>query len=100
VHVSGLHVPGGHAYLSACDASVAAPNLTNEAVHITSGFQLAGYQHVIGTLWPVNDFLATAMAEEFYRVRTLPRHSRGLGRTRTPVSSRRHGRRSVTVKIE
>ena len=68
--VSGLHVPGGLAYLSACDTSVVAPNLANEAVHITSAFQLAGYQHVIGTLWPVNDLLATRMTKEFYRALT------------------------------
>jgi CHAT domain-containing protein len=62
-----LHVSGGLAYLSACDTTVAAPTLTNEAVHIGSAFQLAGYQHVIGTLWPISDRLAGNVAEEFYR---------------------------------
>ncbi|MFF3019064.1 CHAT domain-containing protein [Streptomyces sp. NPDC057939] len=41
------------AFLAAC--STAAPGLRNpdEAVHLVSGFRLAGFQQVIGTLWPL-----------------------------------------------
>jgi hypothetical protein len=55
------------AYLSAC--STAAPTnsvLLDEAIHLTSAFQLAGFPHVIGTLWPIDDRLAVEVAESFY----------------------------------
>jgi CHAT domain-containing protein len=29
-------------------------------------FQLAGYQHVIGTLWPIGDTAARELAHDFY----------------------------------
>jgi CHAT domain len=54
------------AYLSACSTSDTSPRLVDEAVHITSAFQLAGYRHVIGTLWPVDDQAAVRIATEVY----------------------------------
>jgi CHAT domain-containing protein len=36
-------------------------------VHITGAFHLAGYRHVIGTLWPIYDDLARALDIEVYR---------------------------------
>ena len=42
----------GLAYLSACSTTDSVPRLADEAVRITAAFQLAGYQHVIGTLCP------------------------------------------------
>ncbi|GFF61845.1 hypothetical protein IFM51744_10810 [Aspergillus udagawae] len=40
------------AYLSACKtASNLADSLLDEGIHIAAGFQMAGFQHVIGTLW-------------------------------------------------
>jgi hypothetical protein len=42
----------GLAYLSACSTTDSVPHLADEAVRITAAFQLAGYQHVIGTLCP------------------------------------------------
>jgi tetratricopeptide (TPR) repeat protein len=54
------------AYLSACQTSRVAAHLSDEAVHITSAFQLAGYPQVIGTLWPVNDRVAAKIAQKFY----------------------------------
>jgi len=50
--ISRLRLPGVLAYLSACSTAVTGPELADESVHIVSAFQLAGYQHVIGTLWP------------------------------------------------
>ncbi|CEI39846.1 hypothetical protein FVEN_g2124 [Fusarium venenatum] len=44
------------AYLSACGTSrIRTAGFVDEAIHMTSAFQLAGFQHVIGTLWDVND---------------------------------------------
>lgn len=55
------------AYLSACrTAFMASTELIDEAIHLTSAFQLAGYPHVIGTLWEVNDEAASLMAPAFY----------------------------------
>jgi hypothetical protein len=59
-------IAGTLAYLSACETSVTSQELADEAVHITGAFQLAGYQHVIGTLWPVVDSAAKVLAVEFY----------------------------------
>ncbi|MFF8641321.1 CHAT domain-containing protein [Streptomyces sp. NPDC015345] len=55
------------AYLSACStADPGSFDLLDEAIHLTSAFQLAGFPHVIGTLWPVSDRLAADIAESFY----------------------------------
>ncbi|MFJ9030420.1 CHAT domain-containing protein [Streptomyces sp. NPDC102274] len=54
------------AVLSACSTSQGGVTLPDEAVHLMSSFQLAGYPHVIGTLWTVADKLATHVAEQFY----------------------------------
>ncbi|MFC8293532.1 CHAT domain-containing protein [Streptomyces sp. NPDC057242] len=54
------------AYLSSCSTSGTRPELADEAIHITSAFQLAGYRHVVGTLWPVTDQIAPRIAQSFY----------------------------------
>ena len=54
-------------YLSACRTAVTpAAKLLDEAIHLTSAFQLAGSKHVIGTLWEINDALAADIAATFY----------------------------------
>jgi tetratricopeptide (TPR) repeat protein len=56
------------AYLSACRTAVtSAPELVDEAIHLTSAFQLAGFSHVIGTLWEIDDEQAATTAGAFYR---------------------------------
>ncbi|MGQ4399240.1 CHAT domain-containing protein [Streptomyces hayashii] len=65
--VAGVSNPAGAmCYLSACATTESAPRLADEFVHITSAFQLAGFSHVIGTLWPVNDVHAATVATRFY----------------------------------
>ncbi|MEV6478079.1 CHAT domain-containing protein [Streptomyces sp. NPDC051657] len=55
------------AYLSACRTTyTAAPDLIDEAIHLTSAFQLAGFRHVVGTLWEVDDLISATMAQRFY----------------------------------
>jgi CHAT domain len=54
------------AFLSACTTTRSAAALTDESIHLTSGFQLAGYRHVVGTLWPVSDPVAIRAARAFY----------------------------------
>jgi CHAT domain-containing protein len=53
-------------YLSACSTSDPAPQLADQALHITSAIQLIGYRHVIGTLWPVDDRSARTIAAAVY----------------------------------
>jgi len=56
------------AYLSACrTAAIDAARLADEAIHLVSAFQLAGYPHVIGTLWEIDDMIAVEVADNFYR---------------------------------
>ncbi|MHC3474293.1 CHAT domain-containing protein [Streptomyces sp. 7R007] len=56
------------AYLSACRTAVTdIADLADESIHLTSAFQLAGYPHVIGTLWEINDMIAVEVAGRFYR---------------------------------
>jgi CHAT domain-containing protein len=60
----------GHArlaYLSACStADPGRADLLDESIHLSSAFQLAGFPHVVGTLWPIDDQLAVTVAESFY----------------------------------
>jgi len=68
--ISSLKLTGSLAYLSACDTTVTSPALADEAVHITGAFHLAGYAHVIGTLWPIDDATGSDLACSFYRLLT------------------------------
>nr|WP_052478041.1 CHAT domain-containing protein [Kibdelosporangium sp. MJ126-NF4]CEL15596.1 hypothetical protein [Kibdelosporangium sp. MJ126-NF4] len=54
------------AYLSACSTAVAGPAQPDEALHLSSAFQLAGFRHVIASLWPVADSVAARAADSFY----------------------------------
>jgi CHAT domain-containing protein len=57
------------AYLSACDTSISRGDLADEALHITGAFQMAGFRHVIGTLWTVGDATARTVADQYYDAR-------------------------------
>jgi CHAT domain-containing protein len=46
------------AFLSACSTARPGDRLADEASHLASAFQLAGYRHVLATLWPVPDWPA------------------------------------------
>ncbi|MFC9894505.1 CHAT domain-containing protein [Nocardia sp. NPDC127579] len=54
------------AYLSACDTTSTHPNTADEAIHLVAATQLAGYRHVIGTMWAINDQSALDVATGFY----------------------------------
>jgi CHAT domain-containing protein len=55
------------AFLSACaTVRTGRPRLADEAVHLSAGFQLSGYRHVIATLWPIGDKPARQIATQFY----------------------------------
>lgn len=54
------------AFLSACSTARPGDRLADEAIHLASAFQLAGYRHVIGTLWPISDDHAVQVADDLY----------------------------------
>jgi CHAT domain-containing protein len=65
--LAALHLPGRDlAMLTACSTSEVDPDLTEESTHLTGAFQLAGFRHVIGALWPVSDAVAARLAGDFY----------------------------------
>lgn len=56
------------AYLSACHTSNNVNEiLAAESLHLGAAFRLAGFRHVIGTLWEVDDSLCVDMARETYQ---------------------------------
>lgn len=55
------------AYLSACSTGANQKALLcDEGVHLASSLQLAGFQHVVGTLWEVSDQHCVDVARAFY----------------------------------
>jgi CHAT domain-containing protein len=55
------------AYLSACStAENKGARLRDEVIHIVSGFQVAGFPHVIGSLWSAGDDECVEVASGFY----------------------------------
>ncbi|KAM0246127.1 hypothetical protein ACHAP5_004909 [Fusarium lateritium] len=55
------------AYLSACGTGqIKSQKLFDEGIHLISACQLAGFRHVIGTLWEVNDESCVDMAAIIY----------------------------------
>jgi hypothetical protein len=63
--IIGLKLEHGQfAFLSACQ-SAGNPNLDllDESIHLTAAFQVAGFSHVIGSLWKIRDCYAATIAE-------------------------------------
>jgi hypothetical protein len=54
------------AYLSACSTANYGVRHADEVLHLGSAFQLAGFRHVVATLWPLGDAIATEAAQAFY----------------------------------
>ncbi|KAK7226892.1 hypothetical protein V2G26_014895 [Clonostachys chloroleuca] len=51
------------ANLSACGTGqVRHEGLVNEGIHLISAFQLAGFEHAIGSLWQVDDSVCVSMS--------------------------------------
>ena len=65
-HLSRQRLDTELAFLSACQTSVGSTRLPDEAIHLASALQLAGYRHVIATLWSVRSVHAATIATGFY----------------------------------
>lgn len=64
--VQARYEPAQLAYLSACSTARSSVAHADEAIHLTSAFQVAGFRNVIGTLWAVPDKIAADTARLFY----------------------------------
>ncbi|KAI1009717.1 hypothetical protein LB504_002980 [Fusarium proliferatum] len=68
----GIHIQDSRpflAYLSACETKASdRVQLLDESLDLTNAFQLAGFRHVVGTLWVVSDQRCVDVAKEFYQV--------------------------------
>ncbi|KAH8811034.1 CHAT domain-containing protein [Xylogone sp. PMI_703] len=61
------HAPPFLAYLSACGTGrTQNSKFVDESIHLISACQLAGFRHVIGTLWEVNDQTCVDVAKITY----------------------------------
>lgn len=54
------------AFLAACETALTGHRFADEALHMASAFQLAGFPHVIGTLWEVYDDLTASVSRSVY----------------------------------
>ena len=55
------------AYLSACGTGqIKDDRFVDESIHLVSAYQLAGFRHVVGTLWEVNDETCVDIARMTY----------------------------------
>jgi CHAT domain-containing protein len=66
-------------YLSACStAETRGSELADEGLHISSALQLAGFAHVIGSIWSVDDTVSVHVASSFYK-NLVTKRRLGLG---------------------
>ena len=63
------------AFLSACETYRGGTLIPDEGITLAAALQLAGYRHVIGTLWQIG-IIATEVARHFYE--QVLRHSGGV----------------------
>ncbi|MFF1418233.1 CHAT domain-containing protein [Streptomyces sp. NPDC058280] len=58
------------AFLAACGTARTSERLSDEAIHITSAFLLAGFPTAVGTLWEIDSTHADHVTRDFYRSMT------------------------------
>ncbi|MFJ5643521.1 CHAT domain-containing protein [Streptomyces sp. NPDC093223] len=54
------------AFLAACETAWPGHQFEDEAIHLGSGFQLAGFPHVVGTVWEAYEAVAARVTHDFY----------------------------------
>ena len=59
---------GELAFLSACETAQVSSRLTDESLTISSAMLLAGFKHVVGTMWYIRDPLAPVISGRFYEI--------------------------------
>lgn len=72
--ISRLDLSGAElAYLSACHTARTGFTAVDEALHLAGGLQIAGFRHVVGTLWSIDDTVSARIAERVYTGLGAPR---------------------------
>ncbi|WP_432513840.1 CHAT domain-containing protein [Kineococcus sp. SYSU DK001] len=65
--VARLDLDAWCCFLSACSTADLRGALPDESLHLATAFQLAGFRHVVATMWTVQDRVALQAAQLFYR---------------------------------
>ncbi|MFJ6433535.1 CHAT domain-containing protein [Streptomyces sp. NPDC091416] len=72
--ISRLDLSGAElAYLSACHTARTGFTAVDETLHLAGGLQIAGFRHVVGTLWSIDDTVSVRIAERVYAGLGVPR---------------------------
>jgi tetratricopeptide (TPR) repeat protein len=58
------------AFLSACTTAYSGTSLPDEPIHLATACRVAGYRHVIATLWPIRDADAVRLTRRVYATMT------------------------------
>ncbi|GAA1585073.1 hypothetical protein GCM10009804_46690 [Kribbella hippodromi] len=83
--ISRLELPDAElAFLSSCTTAQPPAALADEAIHLASSFQLAGFAQVIASLWPLLDKVAAGFAADVYQ--HLDRSVRGGAGTQAALA--------------
>jgi CHAT domain-containing protein len=53
-------------FLSACTTAYSGTSLPDEPIHLAAACRLAGYRHVVATLWPISDTDAVRLMRRVY----------------------------------
>ncbi|MFE1312605.1 CHAT domain-containing protein [Streptomyces sp. NPDC058755] len=64
--ITALSLDAELVFLASCGSAAGSHHLADEAQHVASSFQLAGFTHVIATLWEVADGDATEFTTTVY----------------------------------
>jgi tetratricopeptide (TPR) repeat protein len=66
--VARLDLRDAHlAVLTACHTAMAGADRPDEAGHLAAALQVAGYRHIVSTLWAIGDHTAADVADQLYR---------------------------------
>jgi CHAT domain-containing protein len=85
------------AYLSACStAEVKVEELSDESVHLTSAFQIAGFAHVVGSIQPADDQICVSVARSFYSY--LVHNEGSTDPNRTVAEALNHAVRQIALE--
>ncbi len=82
------------AFLSACTTARTGSKLPDEPIHLAAACQLAGYRHVIASLWPIGMGDTAWLTTSFYRSLT-PTGTTSRDAARTAAVALHHGIRQL-----